>query len=45
MSQTPLTLAETASVFGEMLTFLFTPQSDTDFMLTVAGIMASFKAV
>lgn len=30
---------------GEMLTFLFTPQSDTDFMLTVAGIMASFKAV
>ena len=29
---------------GEMLTFLFTPQSDTDFMLTVAGIMASFKA-
>lgn len=28
---------------GEMLTFLFTPQSDSDYMLTVARIMASFK--
>ena len=30
---------------GEALTFLFTPQSDSDYMLTVARIMASFKEV
>ena len=29
---------------GEMLTFLFTPQDDSDYMLTVAEIMASFKS-
>lgn len=29
---------------GEMLTFLFTPQDDSDYMMTVAEIMASFKA-
>ena len=28
---------------GEMLTFLFTPQDDSDYMLTVAEIMASFR--
>ncbi len=28
---------------GEMLAFLFTPQDDSDYMLTVAEIMASFK--
>ena len=29
---------------GEMLTFLFTPQDDSDYMLTVAEIMASFQS-
>ena len=29
---------------GELLTFLFTPQDDSDYMLTVAGIMGSFRA-
>ena len=28
---------------GETITFLFTPQSDSEYMLTVARIMASFK--
>ena len=28
---------------GEALTFLFTPQADSDYMLTVAKIMASFN--
>jgi len=28
---------------GEVITFLFTPQDDTDFMLTTAGIMAGFR--
>ena len=28
---------------GEILTFLFTPQNDKDYMVTVAEIMASFK--
>ena len=28
---------------GETLTFLFTPQDDSDYMLTVAEIMASFR--
>ncbi|MBR1820161.1 MAG: hypothetical protein IJ769_00915 [Clostridia bacterium] len=28
---------------GELLTFLFTPQDDADYMLTVAEIMASYK--
>jgi len=28
---------------GQALTFLFTPQDDSDYMLTVAEIMASFK--
>ena len=28
---------------GQMLAFLFTPQDDSDYMLTVAEIMASFK--
>lgn len=28
---------------GEMLTFLFTPQDDSDYMLTVAEIMASYR--
>ena len=28
---------------GEMLIFLFTPQNDSDYMLTVAEIMASFR--
>lgn len=28
---------------GERLTFLFTPQDDSDYMLTVARIMASFR--
>ena len=28
---------------GETLTFLFTPQSDSEYMLTVARIMASFR--
>ena len=30
-------------VGGEALTFLFTPQTDSDYMLTVAKIMASYK--
>lgn len=30
---------------GEVLTFLFTPQSNSDFMVTVAQIMASFQEV
>lgn len=30
---------------GEELTFLFTPQDDSDYMLTVAEIMASFRTV
>ena len=28
---------------GEMLTFLFTPQDDSEYMLTVAQIMASYR--
>lgn len=28
---------------GEMLAFLFTPQEDSDYMLTVAKIMASYR--
>lgn len=28
---------------GEVLVFLFTPQTDSDYMLTVAKIMASYK--
>ena len=28
---------------GQAITFLFTPQDDSDYMLTVARIMASFK--
>ena len=28
---------------GEMLTFLFTPQDSSDYMVTVAEIMASFR--
>ena len=28
----------------EVLTFMFTPQSDSDYMLTVAQIMASFRS-
>lgn len=28
---------------GEQLTFLFTPQDDSDYMLTVAEIMASYR--
>ena len=30
---------------GETLTFLFTPQTDSEYMFTVAQIMASFKLV
>ena len=29
---------------GEILTFLYTPQDDKDYMVTVAEIMASFKS-
>ena len=30
---------------GEIITFLFTPQDDSEYMLTVAEIMASFRTV
>ena len=32
-----------AQLDGQAITFLFTPQDDSDYMLTVARIMASFK--
>ena len=30
---------------GEVITFLFTPQDDSDYMLTVAEIMASYRGI